>query len=153
MQHILNKIRYETGETVHLAFPIPGDKILYAAKAESRNPFRLTSLVGMTEEAEHSAIGMVLYPSMQEKNDSTMTFSVCNNVRCCIKYELPMDAYCIAASLSVNGNFPATALSLVVPKIRFQGRPEFYIDKFTEKICLLQTHLTGKIADSTARQK
>lgn len=75
-----------------------------------------------------------------------MTFSVCNNVRCCIKYELPMDAYCIAASLSVNGNFPAAALSLVVPKIRFQGRPEFYIDKFTEKICLLQTHLTGKIA-------
>lgn len=67
MQHILNKIRDETGETVHLAFPIPGDKILYAAKAESRNPFRLTSLVGMTEEAEHSAIGMVLYPSMQEK--------------------------------------------------------------------------------------
>lgn len=140
----LDEIRDETGETVHLAFPLSQNQILYAAKAESRNPFRLTSLVGTTENAEHSAIGVMLYPSMQGKNDSTMTFTEVNGISCCIKYEPPMDAYCIAAPLSIGGNSHAAALSLVVPRIRFHNGPQSYTDKLTKGICRLQDHLADK---------
>jgi DNA-binding IclR family transcriptional regulator len=124
-------------ETVHLAVPYKY-KILYIDKVESSHPLRLTSMVGTTEKAYDSAIGLVILAHSNEGdldkfirqfNDGEMMDenmpelrTIFNDIRqngVYIKFESENDFYCIASPLITSASEVVGAISIVIPSYRY----------------------------------
>lgn len=138
----LDEIRNCTNETVHLAVPANSDEIIYIAKAESRFPFRLTSLVGTVEKAELSAIGLLLYDMKEKVISLESEYKTYKGIEYCSKYEPDLDAYCFAAKFQYSANNNFAGISVVVPKVRLLTNTEmFYVEPLVDKITELQNEL------------
>lgn len=137
----MEEIRDTVNETVHLALPINQTQIMYIEKAESNKPFRLTSLVGKIENAENSAIGIVLMEANSFGTDENVLLEVHENKNFCFKFEPDMDAYCIATAFVYSSSQDKAALSLVVPKNSFtEENKNIYISKLLVATNALENH-------------
>lgn len=138
----LDNIRNATNETTHLALPIDRQKILYAEKSESTLPFRLTSLVGTIDDAKDSAVGYILYSLPIPKDSTEIQLKTFKERTYCLKYEPPLDAYCVGTCFQYSLNGDCAGISLVIPKVRFDSNTEnFYIEPFMSEICALEKQL------------
>lgn len=143
----LEEIASEFQETVHLAIPFK-NQILYIDKVESSHAMRLTSMVGTTEKAYNSAIGMVIlansekdqYESLLDGFDNTSA-NFLNNMHeeyekikragYYIKFEKENDFYCIAVPLLNSSAHIIGAISVVIPNCRYHNELSI---KITEKL-------------------
>jgi DNA-binding IclR family transcriptional regulator len=133
----IEKLANEFSETVHLAVPFK-NKILYIDKVESSHQLRLTSMVGTTEKAYDSAIGLVILahlatPDLErfihEFNIKELTdkkfpelmdiFKEIKQNGFHIKFEPENDFYCIASSLINSKSIVVGAISIVIPNHRY----------------------------------
>lgn len=133
----IEKLANDFCETVHLAIPFK-NKILYIDKVESTHPMRLTSMVGTTEKAYDSAIGLVIlahlskpdlvkflhgFNSEELKDKKTPNlddiFKAINQNGFYIKFEAENDFYCIASPLLNSESIAVGAISIVIPNYRY----------------------------------
>jgi DNA-binding IclR family transcriptional regulator len=133
----IKQLADEFGETVHLAVPFD-KKILYIDKVESKHALRLTSMVGTTEKAYDSAIGLVIlahiashelekfiYEFNNEKASDNRTselmdiFQEIKQDGFYVKFECENDFYCIASPLINSKSVVVGAISIVIPKHRY----------------------------------
>lgn len=143
----IEKLANEFNETVHLAIPFK-NKILYIDKVESLHPLRLTSMIGTTEKAYDSAIGLVILahlatPALEkflhefnsenvvdrEASNLTNILSEIRQNGVHIKFEPENDFYCIASPLMNSRSIIAGAISIVIPNHR-------YNENLSKEICL-----------------
>lgn len=131
--------RYQ--ETIHLGLMM-GDDLSYVDKAECNQPFRMTSVVGVTVPYYESAIGLMI----QAVNAAPIPapyLADCNNMLqdgYCLKFERDMDAYCVASPIILKSRRCSAGISMVIPSSRF--RPEI-AKAFTDDVHALvsQTNL------------
>lgn len=133
----LEEMSERFNETLHLAIPFD-KKILYIDKVESKHKFRLTSMVGTTEKAYISAIGLVILAYLPEKTRQDYfagidEFFSCHNPEAhlagifaqikkegfYIQYETQDDFYCIAVPILDSESNIVAAISIVVPSHRY----------------------------------
>lgn len=133
----IEKLANEFRETVHFAVPFK-NKILYIDKVESSHPLRLTSMVGTTENAYDSAIGLVILahlatPDLEkfihgfnsEKPTDKKTpelMDIITEIKqkgIHIKFEPENDFYCIASPLINSNSIAVGAISIVIPNYRY----------------------------------
>lgn len=114
----LIKIRDAVNETVHLGIRYNETQVIYIDKVESTNPLRMTSVVGLLDEMDNSAIGnMILWSTSKNKSDRVFDniIKIGDNV-CSIKYEDSMDAYCLVVPIqSAAEYFLPAAISIIIP--------------------------------------
>lgn len=147
----LDELASEFGETVHLAIPFH-NQILYIDKVESPHTMRLTSMVGTTEKAYNSAIGMVILAYSEKKQlqnlldgfDQTSGNLEMNTIKeyekikqngYYIKFEKENDFYCIAVPLLNSAAQLIGAISIVVPNFRYTEELSFNITKKLKETC------------------
>ncbi|AJA49078.1 transcriptional regulator, IclR family [Clostridium pasteurianum DSM 525 = ATCC 6013] len=133
----IEKLANKFSETVHLAVPFK-NKILYIDKVESPYPLRLTSMVGTTEKAYDSAIGLVILAHLsaadcekfihefnseeQEDKKTTELMNIFKEIKqngFHIKFEAENDFYCIASPLINSKSVVVGAISIVIPNHRY----------------------------------
>lgn len=145
----MEEIAAKFNETVHLAVPFE-NKILYIDKVESIHKFRLTSMVGSTEEAYLSAIGLVILAYLpaefQVEHDSEAQLSdVFIQIKqngYYAKFEAPDDYYCIAAPLLNSDSAVIGAISIVLPSHRYN---EGLKKKIAEQLKYAASEIRSKI--------
>ncbi|WP_379148002.1 IclR family transcriptional regulator [Paenibacillus sp. sgz500992] len=134
----MEELAEQYNETIHLAVPYE-NKILYIDKVESVHKFRFTSMVGTTEEAFRSAIGLVILANLsaphlpeflggideyhEKQHFETPLPALLSSIKqegYYTQFESPDDYYCIAAPIVKADATVAGALSIVLPSHRYQ---------------------------------
>lgn len=118
----LPKLADEFGETIHLGILVDED-LIYADKAETNQPFRMTSVVGMTVPYYESAIGLII-KAANNTDIPKEYLKDCNDMSkegFCLKYEDYMDAYCLAVPITPPNTTCVSGISMVIPRVRYNA--------------------------------
>ena len=109
-------------ETVHMAVPID-DGILYIDKVECRRPFRMTSMVGVREKYEDSAIGLVLAenlnPNTQTSIKKKLATQTKNDRQTASLYHRDIGIHCLAVALFQQSGQVLGGVSIAIPERRY----------------------------------
>lgn len=118
----LEELCREFDETTHLAIPLARDEVLYIDTVECMHPLRMTSLVGTRGSMENSAFAMMLAqrnPAIAVPQELLDTTNDTQADGYCIKYEPPLDAYCLAVPVCNAAGEYLAGISMIIPAVRY----------------------------------
>ncbi|HAT85908.1 MAG TPA: IclR family transcriptional regulator [Rhizobiales bacterium] len=144
----LEKLRDETGETVHLALR-SGDELVYVDKIESTATVRMTSTIGTRVTFHSTGVGKAFLSAMEPSDADELidrlTLSRITRYTTTDKkvlrdivaqsrqqgfvfddQENEEGIVCYGAAICSTGGGPVAAISVSIPTFRLQSDPDFY---------------------------